>query len=84
MRHALVQTFISRSSSKGSKGVKEEDNVALSSKGPSQGHGSQGEKKKKDLSKVKCFRRGKFGHYSTQCPQRKKDKQEKQDQGWHL
>ena len=62
--------------SKGVKGEKEEGNVALTSKGPSQGHGE----KKKDLSKVKCFRCDEFGHYSTQCLQRKKDKQEKQDQ----
>lgn len=36
----------------------------------------------KNLSKVKCFRYGKFGHYSTQCPRRKnkQDKQEKLDQ----
>ena len=38
------------------------------------------QKNKKDLSKVKCFRCGEFGHYNTQCPLRKKDKQEKQDQ----
>ena len=43
--------------------------------------GGRGElrKKKKDLSKVKCFRCGELGHYNTQCPLRKKDKQEKQD-----
>ncbi len=32
------------------------------------------------MSKVKCFRCGEFGQYSTQCRLRKKDKQEKQDQ----
>lgn len=45
----------------------------FASKGPSQG---QGEKKKKDISKVKCFRCGEFGHYNTHCPRRKKDKQD--------
>lgn len=80
MKHALVNTSISGNNNKGSKGV-EEDNVAVASKGPSQGQGSRGEKKnKKDLSKVKCLRCGEFGHYSTQCPQRKKDKQEKKYQ----
>lgn len=59
--------------------VKEEDNVAITSKGPSEGQGEQ-RKKKKDLSKVKCFRCDELDHYSTQCPLRKKDKEEKQDQ----
>jgi len=46
--------------------------VALASKGSIQ---EKGEKKKnKDLSKVKCFRCGDFGHYSNKCLQRKKDK----------
>lgn len=64
-------------SNSGSKQVKEE-NVALASKGPSQGQGEQ--QKKKDLSKVKCFGCGELGHYSTKCPLRKKDKEEKRDQ----
>lgn len=71
MRLALVESNISGSSSKGPKGVKEEENVTLASKGkakkgPNQGQGSQGgEEKKKDLSKIKCFKCGEFGHYST-------------------
>lgn len=53
--------------------------MALIAKGPSQGQGEQ-RKKKEDLSKVKCFRRGELGHYNTQCPLRKRDKEEKHDQ----
>lgn len=78
MRQALLKSSISSSSSSGSKSVKEEENVALASNGLSQGQGEQ--RKKKDLSKAKCFRCGEFGHYSTECPLKKKDKQEKQDQ----
>eukprot|EP00253_Pinus_taeda_P029529 PITA_29529 len=77
LRRALLKSTISGSSNKGMKSGKEEENVALASKSPSQGHGEK--KKKKDLSKVKCFRCGEFGHYNTQCPFRKKDKWEKQD-----
>lgn len=68
------------SSGKGSNVDKEDENVALvvkgkAKKGPSQGHNSKGgEKNKKDLLKVKCFRCGVFDHYVTQCPKRKKDK----------
>ena len=42
--------------------------------------GQQEQRRRKDLSKVKCFRCGDLGHYNTQCPLRKKDKEEKQDQ----
>jgi len=76
LRQALLKSSISGSSSNGSKSVKEKENVALASKGPNLGQG-QPKKKKKDLSKVKCFRCGEFGHYSTQCPLKKKDNQEK-------
>ena len=51
-------------SSSGSNQVKEEENVALTSKGPSQGQGEQ-RKKKKDLLKIKCFKCGELGHYNT-------------------
>ena len=87
MRLALVRRNLCGSSNEGLKSVKEDDNVTLASKGkakkgPSLGQGSQGggEKKKKDLSKIKSFRCVEFGHYSTWCLQRKKDKQEKQGQ----
>ena len=37
--------------------------------------GKQEKRKKKDLSKIKCFHCGEMGHYVTQCP-RKKSKEE--------
>lgn len=39
-----------------------------SSKAPS----PKGEKKKKDVSKVKCYSFHEFGHYVSNCPHRKK------------
>ena len=59
----------------------EQENVALAGKGKakkgsSKGSNSQSEKKKKDLSKVKCFGCHKFGHYVSDCPERKKGKKQ--------
>lgn len=56
LRRALLKSSISGKNN-GSKQVEEEENVALASKGPSQGRGEQ-RKKKMDLSKVKYFRCG--------------------------
>jgi len=47
------------SSSKGIKFNKEEEDVALASKG------KQENRKKKYLSKIKCFHCGELGHYAT-------------------
>ena len=76
LRQDLLKSSISSNNSRRQKMVKEEENVALASKGPSQGQGEQ-RKKKEDLSKVKYFKCAEIGHYSTQCPLRKNDKEEK-------
>ena len=44
----------------------EEEDVPLASK--------KQPKKKKDLSKIKCFQCGKMGHFANHCPE-KKDKE---------
>ena len=36
-------------------------------------------RRKKDVSKVKCFRCGEMHHHASQCPLKKKDKDEKPD-----
>ena len=71
----MKSTIIGTSKNGGTKHIKEEENVAHASKG------QQGQRRrKKNVSKVKCFRCGELGHYNTQCPLRKKGKEEKQDQ----
>ena len=46
---------------------KEEEDATLTSSR------QQGQKKikKKDISKVRCFKCGELGHFTTQCPQKK-------------
>ena len=46
----------------------EEEDVALASK-------KQQGKKKRDLSKIRCFRCGELGHFATTCSLKKKDKE---------
>ena len=54
--------------------VKEEENATLASKG------QQEQRRRKVVSKIKFFSCGELGHYATQCPLRKRDKEERQDQ----
>jgi len=57
LRQALLKSTINSNEPKS-----EEENVVLASKGLSQRQGEQKKKKKKDLSKVKCFRCGELSH----------------------
>ena len=74
LRSDLVKCKLDGSSSSGSKPKEEEENAALASKGQ-----QEQRRRKKDVSMIKCFRYGEMGHYATQCPLKKKDKDEKHD-----
>ena len=74
MRQDLVKCKLDSINNSGTKPKGEEENATLALKGQ---HEQQ--RKKKDVSKIKCFRCGEFGHYSMQCPLKRKDKDEKHD-----
>jgi len=62
--------------------LEEEENVSLAGKrrpkkGSSNGLTSKGEKKKKYLSKIKCYICHQPGHYVIQCPNKKKGEKKK-------
>lgn len=73
-RHLLKVKLDRRSSGSRSKPKVEEDNVALALKGQ---QGQQ--RRKKDVSKMKCFKCGEMGHYASQRPLKEKGKDEKHD-----
>ncbi|KAH9322750.1 hypothetical protein KI387_017389 [Taxus chinensis] len=74
----LRLSLVNGANNKSQKSEVEQENVALAGKGKakkgsSKGSNSQGEKKKKDSSKIKCYGCHEFGHYVSDCPERKKN-----------
>ena len=74
LRRYLVKVKLYGISSSGLKPKEEEENASLPSKGQ-----KEQQRHKKVISKIKCFKCGEMGHYTTKCPLTKKEKDEKHD-----
>jgi hypothetical protein len=62
------------SQSSGQKEDKDDENVALTTKGKGKKKGNSG----RDLSKVRCYCCNQLGHLASQCPERKKKRKEQE------
>jgi len=73
MRRDLVKCKLDNNSNSGTEPKGEEEIAFLASKGQ-----QEQRRRKKDVSKIKCFWCCEIGHYATQCPL-KNEKDEKHD-----
>ena len=82
----LRLSLFNRTNNNSQKIEEEQENVALvgkgkTKKGSSKGLNPKGEKKKKDMSKIKCSGCQQFGHYVSNCPQSRKSEKKGKKQG---